>query len=120
MEVEVPERLPSIPETAIWVGGVDGGAWLECSLDKKMNANWCTAWDDQTGDIWARTYFVLRETGEPVPESELVYLYFDGVDVGLADGRVLEPLKFHRNPNHDPWESTPIDPPRDVLPSENP
>ena len=30
MEARAPDRLPSIPETAVWAGGVDGGAWLEC------------------------------------------------------------------------------------------
>ena len=110
--VQVPDRLPPIPETAVWAGGVDGGAWIECSLDKERAANWCTTWSDQTGTVTSRTYFVLRENGEAVPESELKYSGFDGVWVWLTDGRALEPLKFHGDEERDLWEHTPIDPPR--------
>jgi len=110
-EVVVPERPPPVPETAVWAGGVDGGAWIKCSLDREQHANWCTTWNDQTGAVWARTHFVLRDTGQPIPESELNYASFDGVWIWLVDGRALEPLRFH-GVKRDPWEAAPIDPPR--------
>lgn len=110
-EVVVPERPPSVPETAVWAGGVDGGAWIECSVELEQKANWCTIWSDQTGEVWARTSFVLRDTGKPVSDTELTYTGFTGTYIGLADGRMLEPVKFH-GVERDPWERTPIDPPR--------
>lgn len=108
-----PERLPAIPKTAVWAGGVDGGAWIRCLLDQEKNANWCTVWDDQDGHVSARTYYVLRKTGAPVPESDLHYAFFSGTYIELADGRVLEPLAFHGK-TRDLWADTPIEPPRDT------
>lgn len=118
-KVVVPERPESVPQSAAWIGGVDGGAWIECSLDNEKRANWCTAWSDQTGAVWARTYFVLRDSGEPVPESELRYSGFSGTYIELADGRVMEPLKFHGDEDRVLSEPTPIDPPLDA-PSVDP
>jgi len=109
MEDFAPERLPSISATATWVGWVDGGAWIECSFDPEQKANWCTVWDDQVGTVVTRTYFVLRETGRGLPESELSYAFFSGHHIELTDGRVLEPLKSHGR-DIDPWEPPPIDP----------
>ena len=106
-----PERLPSIPETAVWAGGADGGAWIECFLDMEKSANWCTVWDDRNGHVRARTFYVLRDTGEPVTETELKYLSFSGVEIELADGRLLEPLKFHLT-EEDELPPPPVDPPR--------
>jgi len=111
MEDFTPKRLPSIPVTATWVGWVDGGAWIECSFDAKQDANWCTVWDDQVGNVVTRTYFVLQDSGKGVPANELGYAFFSGDFIELADGRVLEPKKF-RGRERDPWESPPIDPPR--------
>lgn len=107
-----PQRLPSIPETATWAGGVDGGAWISCEVDESQSANWCTVWDDQTGEVSARTHFVLRDGGGAVASRELRFSGFTGTYIGLLDGRLLEPLKFHEV-ERDPWEPTPIEPPRD-------
>lgn len=109
-DVHAPPRLPLIPETATWAGGVDGGAWMQCSLNTKRKTNWCTVWNDQTGEVWARTHFVLRDTGAPVSESELSFTGFNGIYIGLRDGRWLVPLKFYSNPDRDLWEPTPIEP----------
>lgn len=107
-KVVAPERPSTVPETAVWAGGVDGGAWFECSLNIKKNANWCTIWSDQTGDLWARTHFVLQDSGQPVSNSELDYSSFDGTDIQLVDGRLLVPLVLYDKPA-DLWLSVPID-----------
>jgi hypothetical protein len=107
-----PERLPGISEGAVWSGGPDGGIWLECFLDEQENADWCTAWSDQTGSVVARTYFVYRESGDPASEDELRGAFFDGIDIHLPDGRRLEPLKFHMT-EQDELPPAPIDPPRE-------
>jgi hypothetical protein len=97
---------------------VDGGVWIECSLDVEKNTNWCTAWSDQTGEVTARTNYVLKETGQGVPESELHYVSFNGHEIELVGGKVLEPLKFHGK-EHDLWEPPPIDPPREESSSRS-
>lgn len=115
----VPRRLPGISEGAAWTGGPDGGSWIECFLDQGKNANWCTMWDDQIGDVIARTFFVLRDSGEPATLDELKGAFFDGMYVTLTDGRLLEPLKFHLT-EEDEFPPPPIDPPREVPPKIEP
>jgi hypothetical protein len=110
-QVVVPERPSSVPISAAWAGGSDGGAWIECSVDPEKNANWCTVWNDQTGDVWARTLFVDRAAGEAVPGSALQYSSFNGLLIDLSDGRVLEPEVF-RSRERDPWAGAAIDSPR--------
>lgn len=111
-KVSEPARPATVPETAIWAGGADGGAWIECVVDESENANWCTVWNDQTGSVWARTHFVLDDTGGPAVDMEQIDLSFDGTRIKLGNGRTLEPREFHRDPDVGPWEKTPIDPPR--------
>ncbi len=111
MEDYAPDRLPTVPETASWAGWIDGGAWVECFLDQERNANWCTVWDDQDGQVAVRTHFVLKENGKPASESELQYKSASATYIVLSDGRVLEPLAFHGK-NVDPWATPPIEPPR--------
>ena len=113
MEVTVPVRLPSIPETAVWAGGLDGGAWMECLVDMEKDANWCTVWNDYSGTVRARTYFILSETGEPLPENEMIYASFDGYEIRLQDGRRLIPLEYYRADGEHISEPAPIDPERD-------
>lgn len=93
MKPEVPPRLPGISPTAVWAGWIDGGAWIECWFDPQANANWCTAWNDQTGEVVARTHYVLSSNGKGVPDHELKYRSFGGVHIELQDGRVLKPLR---------------------------
>lgn len=111
MEDFAPKRLPLIPQTATWVGWSDGGSWIECSYEPNLDTNWCTVWSDQSGEVMTRTYFVLRDTGQGVPEKELQYNFFSGHHIELADGRILEPKRYHGQ-ERDPWEPPPIDPPR--------
>lgn len=78
-----PDRLPGISEGAVWAGGPDGGALIECFLDEAAEANWCTTWSDQVGHVTARTFFVLRETSRPVSEDELKGASFNGIFIRL-------------------------------------
>lgn len=93
----VPPRLPGVSGDAVWAGGVDGGAWIDCWLDRRSDAHWCTVWSDQTGRVVARTLYVEKISGAPVSDAELEYQFFDGLEIGLRDGRRLEPLTFHRS-----------------------
>jgi hypothetical protein len=95
-KVEMPPPRPTnVPEEAVWAGGEDGGAWIDCSLDIEKGANFCTVYFDRDGDVWARTHFVLRDSGTGLPKSELTYSGFDGLVIYLSEGRVLEPLRYH-------------------------
>lgn len=93
MKPEVPARLPGISPSAVWAGWIDGGTWVECWFDREADANWCTAWNDQTGEVVARTHYVLRSNGSAVPDHELKYVSFNGTDISLVGGRVLAPRR---------------------------
>jgi len=91
-----PPRPPSVPEKAVWAGGEDGGAWIDCSLDTEKNADFCTVYSDRSGEIRARTHFVLKGSGVGISEAELSYLGFDGLRIYLKEGRYLVPLRYYR------------------------
>lgn len=86
-EVEPPERLATIPPEAVWVGGADGGAWILCREDG--GRNFCTIYNDNSGEVWVRGYFVLEGSARGVSKQELRYDFFDGERIRLSDGRVL-------------------------------
>jgi len=88
---EPPPRLPSIPSEAVWVGGVDGGVWIWCKEARDLN--FCTVYNEHSGEEWKHGGFVVEGTHEGVSSRELQYDYFDGERIGLQDGRVLEPDK---------------------------
>lgn len=103
-----PPRPPSVSDSAEWAGGPKGGNWTDCKFVEERNANWCTIWDDG-GDVWARTFFVSKATGEGVPDDRIAKAGFNGLLILLADGEVLEPLRRHQGENLD---FAPIEPPR--------
>lgn len=90
-EVESPKRLPSIPADAVWVGGRDGGAWILCRDDGARN--FCTIYNDASGEIWVKAFFVLQGSSRGVSAQELRYDFFDGDRIRLADGRVLARMR---------------------------
>lgn len=89
--VHPPQRLASIPPEAVWVGGADGGAWIWCKKDGTRN--FCTVYNEYTGEIWTSGHFVVKGKGRGDSSEELKYDYFDGKQIGLTDGRVLAPIE---------------------------
>ncbi len=103
-EVAAPPRPASVSASAVWRGGQDGGAWIDCRWQaKEPYASYaCETYADR-GSAWARGNFVLADRVEvaegvtirPVPSmlevdsSELVG--YDGVVIHLAGPRVLVP-----------------------------
>ena len=85
-----PPRARGVPIDAVWAGGVDGGAWILCKAVESRN--YCSVYNDHTGNIWARGYFLLRGEKRGVSERELTYNSFDGESIHLTDGRSLIPV----------------------------
>ncbi len=56
-----PIKPINVPESAVWVGGIDGGVWLNCSGDAIANLD-CQIFADVTG--------VLVEKGKFSPKDE--------------------------------------------------
>lgn len=109
--VSAPARPASVPATAVWAGGADGGAWLDCvALERTPNRYRCTAYEDHAGSVWAEGEYVLRSVHwqeakkkalfEPVgqPPSVLQYSAFDGHIIHLVQPLVLIPDGWIKHP----------------------
>ena len=103
-EVSAPKRPAVVPPTAVWAGGSDGGAWLECVPVGSISTRYrCTTYNEDTGAVWAQGEYVIRSTHwdkgakkalyEPVNKTpaSLQYTSFDGEIIRLAQQLVLVP-----------------------------
>lgn len=59
-KIKAPDRLPSIPEKAVWSGGVDGGNWFELSRVLSKNTFKIKIYNDFSGGLIADNIFVLN------------------------------------------------------------
>jgi hypothetical protein len=60
-EVVAPPRPASVPTAAVWAGGADGGAWLDCVAVQRAHSRYrCTVYNDYGGSVWADGEYVLR------------------------------------------------------------
>jgi hypothetical protein len=102
--VTAPPRPGNVPQSAVWAGGVDGGAWIDCRFIYKepFPAYECSTFNDD-GTPWTIGTYVLvdvRRAGATVsyaPKGELArvgpseYLGFSGTFVHLTGDRALVP-----------------------------
>lgn len=51
VKVSAPDKPENVPESAFWQGGLDGGAWYQCSATKRELRYYCTVYNDFTGEI---------------------------------------------------------------------
>ena len=90
-EREAVHRRPTgVPESAIWAGGVDGGAFIECVLPASSRTNACTVYSDLTGDVWMSGAFALRGSASNNLKVVPQFTFTDGTSIHLSDGSVLE------------------------------
>ncbi len=88
-----PERPENVPVTAIWAGGRDGGAFIECLRAIETNHCFdCVVYFDYSGDIWMREIFCPDEGAITIDSLRKVYGGYDGIWISLKDGRQLVPL----------------------------
>jgi hypothetical protein len=101
---EQPAHPADVPVSAVWAGGSDGGAWINCQFAYKepFVAYSCNVFRDD-GQRWASGTYVLadvdREQGHLVfhPAGTFArvdlsrYQAFDGVSIYLNGSRVLIP-----------------------------
>lgn len=89
-EVKPPQRPSKVPPTAVWAGGVDGGAFVDCAV-RPDGLNGCIVYYDSTGEIWMSGVFELKGAGKGATQSELRYAFADGHGIGLLGGGYLVP-----------------------------
>jgi hypothetical protein len=101
---EAPPRAPGVPQDAVWAGGPDGGAWIECDRSPASRERYsCTTYHEDNGEIWARGDFVLRRVEYDPAKSTPSYVAvspltgpldydgFDGATIILGDNLILLP-----------------------------
>ena len=85
-------RPKPVPRYALWVGGADGGTYIDCHYNKPLDYDDCTLYNDWTGDIVASGHFILKGQNRGANATELKYSFFDGQAIYLnlptVDGRI--------------------------------
>ena len=87
-----PVRPTSVPPSAVWTGGADGGAFIDCRV-RRDGLDDCTVYNDGTGDVWMKGTFELKGSVRGATDSELRYSFADGEGIGLTGGGYLIPTQ---------------------------
>jgi len=81
-----PPRPNGLPEDAKWLGGVDGGYWIVCTvLDENVRYN-CSVFEEHSGDLFVKGDYV---SDDPMNVAELEFDFFDGNVFVTTDGRTF-------------------------------
>lgn len=84
-----PELRPEpVPASALWVGGADGGVYVDIRRDDKHYSG--TVYTDSTGDVWYSGSFVYSGTAEFDVNTAGSYTGWDGEMLYLANGEYLK------------------------------
>lgn len=91
-----PPRPPSVPATADWAGGEDGGTYIDCRVSPDGGHDLCTVYGDGDGLVHASGWFVDSRTGRAASAARLEYLWFDEDRIHLRSGSDLEQVEAPR------------------------
>jgi hypothetical protein len=82
-----PARPESVPSSAVWAGGLDGGGWVSCSNDLRAY-NVCTIYDEE-GRTQGPSRYRLKDFDRAALPNELHYTHCTGKAIGLEGGMEL-------------------------------
>lgn len=84
-----PQHRPEqVPTAALWVGGADGGVYVDISRDAGNYSG--TVYTDSTGDIWYSGNFSYSGKTEFDVNAAASYTGWDGELLYLANGEYLQ------------------------------
>ena len=86
-----PPRAQGVPLSAVWAGGVDGGAWIDCRKGEGDGLFRCEVYDDFTAARVAEGLFRLEGVAADGSSATLRYSAFDGTRILLQGGGSLKP-----------------------------
>ena len=100
-QVYAPIHRPkSVPRYALWVGGPDGGSYIDCHASNALDYDDCTIYNDWTGDVEASGHFILKGQNRAANATELKYSFFDGqaiiLDLPTVNGRIPSLVQANR------------------------
>jgi hypothetical protein len=73
------ERPSSVPQTAIWSGGGDGGAWFDCKQNSSAHTTDCAIYSDRDGTLLIRARYQLAGTKRGATVEEFRDPYIDRI-----------------------------------------
>lgn len=94
-EIEPPPRPSSVPEKAVWAGGLDGGSYILMSPPAADGTYRTKIYYDHGGDVWFSGKLRLdKPGGSPINVRDpKTFSGWDGDTLYLRDGRTLSPAK---------------------------
>jgi hypothetical protein len=66
-----PARPSSVPASATWAGGADGGMWYDCSEDVATRSNKCSILFDPGGNLLITARYQLQGSQRAAKKDEL-------------------------------------------------
>lgn len=87
-KIDPPPHPVGVPQSAIWAGGADGGAFIDCRVNAD-GSDTCKVYNDFTGQIWMSGIYVLKGQKRGATREELVPVFADGEEIFLANGAIL-------------------------------
>jgi len=93
-KIDPPPRPAGVPQSAVWAGGADGGAFIDCRVNTD-GSDACVVYNDYTGQPWTRgeAGYVLEGKARGATQDELKYLGTDGERIFLTNGETLVPRR---------------------------
>jgi hypothetical protein len=95
-----PARPAGVPQEAFWVGGPDGGVFVEIrETPGNADSYKMTIFHDQTGKVLYRGPAHVQPAGRGIVriDDPRAFSGWDGEKMILADGRTLEPAEAGRH-----------------------
>lgn len=89
MQITVPAKPALVPNTAHWLGGVDGGAWIACQVLSPSTVS-CEFFADVTGVRVDKAIFVSPPKSKNLVVDDEFYdslSYFDGERIRTNSGK---------------------------------
>jgi hypothetical protein len=90
--VNPPPRPQGVPADAVWAGGSDGGSFIRCEFDAASAMDFCSVFNDHTGQLDAQGKYGVNGKSKPQDVARFEYSGFDGHRIYLRDGSVLVPV----------------------------
>ena len=89
-DAAVPARIQGIPDSAFWVGGVDGGNWyLVKNIDANKNSAYINLYHDFTGELLLSKIFTLKcpvDNQVSIDDLQTQIVAFDGEKIIIRAG----------------------------------
>ncbi|MGF1727868.1 hypothetical protein [Photobacterium nomapromontoriensis] len=81
------DRPLNIPESAVWVGGADGGAYIYMVFSKNEYKG--SVYFDSTGELWYKGSFIYSGKDRFDTTNRELYASWDGETIYLVNGNTL-------------------------------